>query len=81
MATASVFDQVLDQTNRADPYPLYRRLRETPVVREADGSYVVSRYRDIVALLHDPGSAPGTWYRWPASSPRIPRSTTTSGRP
>jgi cytochrome P450 len=54
MATASVFAQILDYTNRADPYPLYRRLRETPVVREADGSYVVSRYRDIVALLHDP---------------------------
>jgi cytochrome P450 len=54
MATASVFAQILDYTNRADPYPLYRRLRETPVVREADGSYVVSRYGDIVALLHDP---------------------------
>ena len=54
MAMASVFEQILDHTNRADPYPLYRRLRETPVVREADGSYVVSRYRDIVALLHDP---------------------------
>ncbi|GAA4261341.1 cytochrome P450 [Dactylosporangium darangshiense] len=54
MATASVFEQVLDYTNRADPYPLYRQLRTTPVVREADGNYVVSRYRDIVALLHDP---------------------------
>ncbi len=54
MAAASIFAQVLDHANRADPYPLYRRLRETPVVREADGSYVVSRYRDIVALLHDP---------------------------
>jgi cytochrome P450 len=54
MVTTSVFEQILDHANRADPYPLYRRLRETPVVREADGSYVVSRYRDIVALLHDP---------------------------
>ncbi len=54
MATASVFAQILDYTNRADPYPLYRLLRQTPVVREADSSYVVSRYRDIVALPHDP---------------------------
>ncbi|MFC4999491.1 cytochrome P450 [Dactylosporangium cerinum] len=51
---ATVFEQILDYANRADPYPLYRQLRTTPVVREADGSYVVSRYRDIVALLHDP---------------------------
>ncbi|GDY28939.1 cytochrome P450 [Gandjariella thermophila] len=54
MAAASVFERVLDYANRADPYPLYRELREKPVWREADGSYVVSRYRDIVALLHDP---------------------------
>ncbi|MDG6107330.1 cytochrome P450 [Dactylosporangium aurantiacum] len=50
----SVFEQVLDPANRADPYPLYRQLRTTPVTREPDGSYVVSHYRDIVALLHDP---------------------------
>jgi hypothetical protein len=33
MVTTSVFEQILDHANRADPYPLYRRLRETPVVR------------------------------------------------
>ncbi|MFF5233518.1 cytochrome P450 [Dactylosporangium sp. NPDC000521] len=54
MPAASAFEQILDYTNRADPYPLYRQLRTTPVVREADGSFVVSRYRDIVDLLHDP---------------------------
>ena len=27
---------------------------KTPVARQPDGSYVVSRYREIVALLHDP---------------------------
>ncbi|WP_426513598.1 cytochrome P450 [Dactylosporangium sp. McL0621] len=54
MAAASVFEQILDPTHRADPYPLYRELRKTPVVRETDGSFVVSRYRDIAALLHDP---------------------------
>jgi cytochrome P450 len=54
MAQASIFQQILDPANRDDPYPLYAELRRTPVTREADGSYVVSRYRDIVALLHDP---------------------------
>jgi cytochrome P450 len=51
---ASVFDEILDQSNRADPWPLYTRLRETPVTRRDDGTYVVSTYREIVALLHDP---------------------------
>jgi cytochrome P450 len=54
MAPASVFDQVLDYANRANPYPLYAELRRTPVSRADDGSYVVSTYREIVALLHDP---------------------------
>jgi cytochrome P450 len=54
MAPASVFDQILDYTNRANPYPLYAELRRTPVSRADDGSYVVSTYAEIVALLHDP---------------------------
>src|SRR5581483_4108126 len=51
---ASIYEQVLDPANRADPYPLYAQLRQTPVARQPDGSYVVSTYREIVALLHDP---------------------------
>jgi cytochrome P450 len=54
MATGSIFEQIIDPASRADPWPLYRELRKTPVRREADGTYVVSRYRDIVALIHDP---------------------------
>jgi cytochrome P450 len=54
MASASVFEQVLDYSSRADPYRLYPELREEPVARQEDGSYVVSTYREIVALLHDP---------------------------
>jgi hypothetical protein len=38
------FPQELDPVNRADPYPLYARMRETPVVREDDGTYIVSAY-------------------------------------
>jgi cytochrome P450 len=54
MAEASIFDQILDPANRANPYPLYTELRKTPVLRQADGTYVVSTYDEIVALLHDP---------------------------
>src|ERR1700731_2149672 len=54
MAQASIYDQVLDPASRADPYPLYAELRKTPVARQDDGSYVVSTYHEIVALLHDP---------------------------
>jgi cytochrome P450 len=54
MAAPSVFDQILDYANRPNPYPLYARLRNTPVARQEDGSYVVSTYREIVELLHDP---------------------------
>ncbi|MEU2135102.1 cytochrome P450 [Streptomyces sp. NPDC018352] len=54
MTEISIWQQILDYSHRADPYPLYTELRRTPVVRAEDGSYVVSTYREIVALLHDP---------------------------
>jgi len=54
MAEASIFDRILDPANRANPYPLYAELRQTPVRREADGRYVVSTYDGIAELLHDP---------------------------
>jgi cytochrome P450 len=50
----TLFAQVLDPKHRANPYPLYARLRETPVSRQDDGTYVVSTYAEIAALLHDP---------------------------
>lgn len=48
------FQQILDPSRRANPYPLFGELRATPVARQDDGTYVVSTYREIVALLHDP---------------------------
>jgi cytochrome P450 len=54
MSQTSIWQQILDHSNRADPYPLYAQLRKTPVVAAEDGSYIVSTYREIVALLHDP---------------------------
>jgi cytochrome P450 len=46
--------QILDYANRANPYPLFAKLRNTPVFRAPNGSYVVSTYREIWALMHDP---------------------------
>ena len=46
--------QILDFANRADPYPLFAELRKTPVFHAANGSYVISNYRDIWSLMHDP---------------------------
>ncbi|MFB9840216.1 cytochrome P450, partial [Actinoallomurus acaciae] len=54
MTESEVFGRILDRAGRADPYPLYAELRATPVAALEDGSYVVSTYREIVALLHDP---------------------------
>jgi cytochrome P450 len=54
MTQTSIWQQILDYSHRADPYPLYAELRKTPVVRAEDGSYVVSTYQEIVDLLHDP---------------------------
>ncbi|GHE02623.1 cytochrome P450 [Streptomyces alanosinicus] len=55
MTQASLFRQITDFANRANPYPLYAELRKTPVLHEEeDGPYVISSYWDIEALLHDP---------------------------
>ncbi|WP_433048482.1 cytochrome P450 [Dactylosporangium sp. CS-033363] len=53
-AVGSVFGAVLDPVNRHDPYPLLTSLRRTPVSQTPDGTYVVSTFDAITALLHDP---------------------------
>ncbi|MFF4571838.1 cytochrome P450 [Streptomyces sp. NPDC001410] len=61
MVEETPWQQALRYANRANPYPFYEELRKTPVARQPDGTYVVSTYREIVALLHDPrvSSDPG----------------------
>ncbi|WP_427169962.1 cytochrome P450 [Arthrobacter sp. 92] len=54
MTDPSSWEQILDYANRANPYPFYEDLRKTPVTRLPDGSYLVSTYAEIAALLHDP---------------------------
>ncbi|MFE5405586.1 cytochrome P450 [Streptomyces sp. NPDC056580] len=54
MVEETPWQQALRYANRANPYPFYDELRKTPVARQPDGTYVVSTYREIVTLLHDP---------------------------
>jgi cytochrome P450 len=53
-APSDVFAQVLQPDHRANPYPLFSRLREQPISVQPDGTYIVSTYREISLLLHDP---------------------------
>ncbi|MEV6728466.1 MULTISPECIES: cytochrome P450 [unclassified Streptomyces] len=52
--TADILHRILDYSARADPYPLYAELRKTPVALQEDGSYVISTYRELTGILHDP---------------------------
>lgn len=49
-----LFARVLHFDSRPDPYPIYAALREQPVSQQADGTWVVSGFDEISALLHDP---------------------------
>ncbi|MET9047574.1 cytochrome P450 [Streptomyces sp. NPDC004362] len=55
MTHASLLHQITDYANRANPYPLYEKLRGTPVLHDkVGGPYLISSYWDILSLLHDP---------------------------
>src|SRR5712692_1606522 len=59
MSQETMLREIYDYANRANPYPLWAKLRQTPVGFQEDGpdeggTYVVSTYREIEALLHDP---------------------------
>src|SRR4026209_2979597 len=54
MNNGKLFEEILKPANRPNPYPLYSQLRATPVSKQEDGTYVVSTYREILSLLHDP---------------------------
>lgn len=66
---ASEFDlRALPPSFYADPYPVYRHLRETaPVLRLPDGGLFLSRYADVLAVYKDPKlfSSDKTQEFWP----------------
>src|SRR5271170_3980061 len=61
----TLLEQILDPVSRADPYPLYRALREQAVWREPDGGFVVGRYEEVSRLIRDPRLSAD-----PSNSPR-----------
>src|SRR5260221_14794585 len=59
MSQETILREIYDAANRANPCPLGAKLRQTPVGFQEDGpdeggTYVVSTYREIEALLHAP---------------------------
>lgn len=50
---STLFPELMDHASRADPYTVYARMREHPVVEGPEGLFVVSRYADVHALLRD----------------------------
>ncbi|GLS45788.1 cytochrome P450 [Methylobacterium brachythecii] len=54
MRSETLFSEVMDPKNRANPYPLYELFRQTPVAKQSDGSFVVSTHENIRTLLFDP---------------------------
>ncbi|MGO8939797.1 MAG: cytochrome P450 [Mycobacterium sp.] len=54
MTPEEAFDAAMRHENRANPYPFFEELRETPVVRVTNGIYAVTGYEELMALAHDP---------------------------
>lgn len=50
----ALFSAIIQQNNRADPSPPDARLRQNPVSRQRDGSYVASSHAAIESLIFDP---------------------------
>lgn len=55
MTTAeTAWTEAMKYENRHDPYKFFDELRKTPVVQVADKVYVVTGYRELLTLAHDP---------------------------
>ncbi|MFD3453062.1 cytochrome P450 [Streptomyces sp. NPDC058691] len=77
MTNETILKRINDFANRADPYPLYAELRRTPVARQEDGAYLVSTYREIKGLLHDPRISSDLSHRLPGD----PQAAQAEGQP
>ena len=55
MTTAeTAWAEAMKYENRHDPYRFFDELRKTPVAQVADKVYVVTGYRELLQLAHDP---------------------------
>src|ERR1700738_4200463 len=50
----TAWEEAMRFENRANPFPCCDELRKTPVARVDDDLYVVTGYRELRTLLHDP---------------------------
>jgi cytochrome P450 len=53
-AASTAWTEAMKYENRHDPYRFFDELRKTPVVQVADKTYVVTGYRELLQLAHDP---------------------------
>ena len=54
MTPEEAWDQAMKLEHRANPYPFFDELRQTPVARVTNGVYAVTGYEELIALAHDP---------------------------
>jgi cytochrome P450 len=54
MTPEEAWAKAMSFEHRPNPYPFFDELRRTPVVNVGNGVYVVTGYRELEALLHDP---------------------------
>ncbi len=54
MTADQAFAEAMKFENRPNPYPFFDELRKTPVARLTNGIYVVTGFKEIISLIHDP---------------------------
>jgi fatty acid omega-hydroxylase len=54
MTPEQAFAEAMKFKNRPNPYPFFDELRKSPVARVTNGVYVITGYKEIIALAHDP---------------------------
>jgi cytochrome P450 len=54
MTPEQAWAKAMSFEHRPNPYPFFDELRKTPVVDVGNGLYVVTGYRELETLLHDP---------------------------
>ena len=54
MTPDQAFAEAMKYENRPNPYHFFDELRKTPVARLTNGTYIVTGYKEIVTLIHDP---------------------------
>jgi fatty acid omega-hydroxylase len=54
MTPEAAWAKAMSYEHRPNPYPFFDQLRKTPVAHVGNGLYVVTGYRELMTLAHDP---------------------------